>query len=207
MSGLKIFNRYIAKQLSKPSGFGGIFVFSVMNRQNRQMYEEMARLLAVDDNNAVLDIGCGNGYMLNLLAGQFDGNFCGIDISESILKSAERYNRKFVRNGKLSFIVGNANELPFGNAVFDKVFTINTVYFWDNLNTTLAEIHRVLKPNGTFVNALYTNETLDGFPHTKFGYQRFTEEQLRGAARKAGFEANVVSIMNGKAYGVVCRRI
>ena len=73
--------------------------------------------------------------------------------------------------------------------------------------STLTEIKRVLRPGGLFINTLYTNETLDRFPHTQTGYKRFTQEQLVDGARKAGFEVEVASIMEGAAYCVVCHKI
>ena len=169
------------------------------------MYEETARRLSLSECSIVLDIGCGNGYMLNMLARQYGGTFSGIDISGSILRAASRRNRGFVRSGRMSFAVAHAAELPFGDAAFDRVYTINTVYFWDDLDKTMAEIRRVLCPRGLFVNMLYTNETLSRLSHTQYRYKRFTREQLVEAARRSGFEVSVVPILDGKAYCFVCR--
>jgi len=199
-------NKFIAKQLGNPSGIGGKFVFSVMNRQNRPFYEDTVRLLSPSDSDSVIDIGCGNGNVLNMLANRTSCTLTGIDFSLSAINSASKRNRKFVRGGRMSLVCQDMIRLPFPDCSFDKAYSINTVYFWENLAGFMAEIRRVLKPGGVFINALYTNETLDGLPHTQFGYKRFTQDELTQAAQSIGFAAQIVPAFNGKAYCVVCRR-
>jgi 2-polyprenyl-3-methyl-5-hydroxy-6-metoxy-1,4-benzoquinol methylase len=78
-------NKYIAKQLGNPTGIGGRIVFSVMNRQNRPLYEDVIRLLSPFDSDSVLDIGCGNGNVLNMLASRAACTLTGIDFSKSAI--------------------------------------------------------------------------------------------------------------------------
>jgi len=42
----------------------------------------------------------------------------------------------------------------FQDGCFTKVFSIHSVYFWDNLPETISEIYRVLKPEGTIILTL-----------------------------------------------------
>ena len=199
-------NRYIAKQFSNPTGIGGKLVSSVMNKQNRPLYEDALRLLSPSGSDSVLDIGCGNGYVLNMLANHSECKLTGIDFSQSAIKTAFSRNRMFVDNGRMNLVCLNLHQLPFPDYAFDKAYTINTVYFWENLADTLSGIRRVLKPKGLFINALYTNETLDSFSHTEFGYKRIAPTDLRVAGENARFSVDVVPALNGKAYCVVCRR-
>ena len=197
-------NQYIAKQFKKPTGFGGKMATAIMNWQNYPLYEATERLLLPDNHEKILDIGCGNGYVLTMLAKKYHCEYTGIDISTSILKAAAKRNRKFVKAGNMSFEYGEANKMNFEHGTFNKAYTINTVYFWDDLADTMHEIKRILKPRGTFINTLYTNEALAQFPHTQFGYKRFTIEALVCAAEDAGFKTKVVPITEEKAYCMVC---
>jgi len=199
-------NRYIAKQFSRPNGFGGKIVSAVMNRQNRPMYEETERLLSLSASDHVLDIGCGNGYVLNMLALRYLCVFTGIDISESAITTAARRNHKFLNDGIMYLSCQNAETMSFANASFDKAYTINTVYFWNSLESVMAEIHRVMKPGGLFVNTIYSNETLDRFSHTQFGYKQFTAEQIKNASEYAGFTVTTTPIIRGAAYCVLCKK-
>ena len=200
------FARYISKQFSNPSGFCGRIIFSLMNRRNIPLYNETIRLLELSDNDRVLDIGCGNGYVLNILAKQYDCKFDGIDISQSIIDNAEKRCRRYVKSGRMKFGCQNAAAMSFADGSFDRIYTINTVYFWENLYDTMQEIMRVLDVNGVFVNTLFSNETLDTFPHTKYGYKRFTIEELTNAGSSLGFTVNVAPILNGTAYCILYRK-
>ncbi|MDR2933370.1 MAG: class I SAM-dependent methyltransferase [Oscillospiraceae bacterium] len=192
-------NSYIAKQFADPKGFGGNIISLVMNRQNRPLYDETIRLLSLADSDSVLDIGCGNGYVLGLLARQHNATFVGIDPSREIVESAKRRNRKYTANGKMSFNCQDVSALSFPAESFSKVYTINTVYFWNDLNQSMLEIRRIMKPNGVFINTLYTNEALSRFSHTRFGYKRYAPKELISAGRDAGFTVKAVPFLQQAA--------
>jgi ubiquinone/menaquinone biosynthesis C-methylase UbiE len=200
-------NSYIARQFSHPTGLGGKIVTAVMNRQNRPMYEETKRLLLLSASDNVLDIGCGNGYVLNLFAKQYSCTFTGIDISDSIIKAASHRNRNFIRDRKMRFSCQNVESMIFKDDSFTKAFTINTVYFWDNLEKTMVEIYRIMKPQGIFINTLYSNETLNRFSHTQFGYKQHSAKHIIDASKHAGFMVNTVPIIRGAAYCVCCNKL
>lgn len=194
-------NTYIAKQFADPKGFGGSIISLVMNRQNRPLYDETIRLLALSDTDSVLDIGCGNGFVLNLLAKQHNAMFTGTDPSEEIIEAAKRRGRKHIHRGKMSFYRQDASSLAFADEAFSKVYTINTVYFWDGLEAPMREIRRVLTPSGFFINTLYTNESLARFSHTQFGYTRYKPGELIAAGKNVEFSVQTVPILQG---GAIC---
>ncbi len=197
---------YISKQFSNPAGIGGRLVSFVMNRQNRPLYEETMRFIAPSDADSVLDIGCGNGYVLKLLAQRYNVAFTGIDPSESILSEAARRCRVFVRAGRMTFHCRDVSAMPFADNAFSIAYTINTVYFWEDLHRAMTEIRRVLKPDGLFVNAFYTAETLSRFSHTRFGYKRLTVEQLTAAGNDAGFSVRAETVLGGSASCLLYQR-
>lgn len=96
--------------------------------------------------------------------------------------------------------------MPIENGTVDKALTINTMYFWENLVSGYEEIARVLKPGGIFIGTHYTNQSLETYSHTQFGYKMHAEKEVLLAAQTAGFEVEVKPIMGGRAYCVVCRR-
>jgi len=193
-------NNYIAEQFSHPEGFVGEVVSFIMNMQNRRLYKETMRLLPLSDTDSVLDIGCGNDYMLNMLARRYDCMFTGIDISASIVRSALKRNHKFVESGRMNIIWQDILATSFVDCSFSRAYTVNTVYFWENLSEVMTEIHRILKPNGYFINTLYSDKTLSRFPHTQFGYKRFPTDLLVREGLDAGFTATVSPILDEAAY-------
>jgi ubiquinone/menaquinone biosynthesis C-methylase UbiE len=197
---------FISKHLSAPKGIGGKAVSYVMNRQNRPMYEETIRLLSLSGAETVLDIGCGNGYVLNMIAQRHDGIYTGIDLSESIIKAAINRNRTFVNSGKMVFHCQDLSAMSFAKESFSKAYTINTVYFWNSLDSVMDRISRILKPSGVFVNTLYSNATLDRISHTQHGYKRFTTQELTAAGGKVGFSVDAVPILGGAAFCYIYRK-
>lgn len=195
-------NEYIAKQFASPHGLGGRIVMSVMNRQNAQMYEVTEKLLNPQNGDTILDVGCGNGIMLERVASACDCHLIGTDISEDALEIA----RHRIASTNAELICCPVECMPIENAMVDKALTINTMYFWENLESGYEEIARVLKPGGIFIGTHYTNRSLETYSHTQFGYKMHAEEEVLLAAQTAGFEVEVKPIMGGRAYCVACRR-
>ena len=143
--------KYVAGQFGKPTGIGGIISTFIMNRMNQIQYKSVMSNLNCCKSDRVLDIGFGNGYHLNLLAKKNEGDFYSIEISDDMLKAGCKRNRKLIKRRKIHLAVGNVMDIPFENYFFDKIYTVNTVYFWKDLDKSLSEIRRVLKSNGIFL--------------------------------------------------------
>lgn len=195
-------NEYIAKQFANPRGIGGRIVMAVINRQNAQMYEATERLLRPRNDDTILDIGCGNGIMLERIAHACDCRLIGTDISEDALEIAKRR----LVGTNVEFLRCPVDDMPLEDATVDKALTINTLYFWEDLTSGFEEIARVLKPEGIFIGTHYTNRALESYSHTQFGYRMRTEQEVVSAAEIAGFAVQIQPVMGGRAYCIVGRR-
>lgn len=109
----------------------------------------------------VLDIGCGNGALLNALSGQIKSGR-GVDESSAIIERARTKNSD-ISNLKFEKIGGP--KLPFEDASFDVVISLMSFRYldWDPL---LAEIKRITKPGGKFliVDMVTVPVTLGEYP-------------------------------------------
>jgi len=95
----------------------------------------------------VLDVGCGTGDILRLLAPLVaPGNAVGIDLSATMIAEAERRTRGSVSN--ISFQVGNALDLPLDTGSIDRVLATQVLLHIPDPWTALGEMCRVLAPNG-----------------------------------------------------------
>ena len=70
---------------------------------------------------------------------------------------------------------------------FDTVYTVNTIYFWEDTAKVLDEVRRVLKDGGNFICTFYTKGYLDKLPYCDTGFDKFTPQQVRSMARERGF--------------------
>lgn len=108
----------------------------------------IAGALDVQPAQRVLDVGCGTGTLLKLLAPQAgaSGHLTGVDLSTGMLEVA----RAKLAGLPAELVLANAEDLPFPDASFDRVTTslaVHEMTVTGRLNT-LKEMRRVLKPGG-----------------------------------------------------------
>ena len=169
----------IAAQLRKPSGENGIKVGERMNEGNLQINLNTIESLKLKAGDNILEIGMGNGFFIkNIFESNDDFHYTGCDFSELIVEEAQKLNATFIENRKAEFFHGDVNALPFENEIFDKVFTINTIYFWDPPAKALAEIARVLKQRGQLTIAIRPKSIMENYPFTKYGFTMYSKEEL-----------------------------
>ncbi len=111
-------------------------------------------LLELNENDHVLDVGCGTGMVPYLLKKRYPHiNITGIDLSEKMLHIAQK------RLKNVSLIKGDVTQLPFKDNQFDLVTTCYTLRNFPNIHPSLQEIFRVVRPSGSVL-------ILDTFPIT-----------------------------------------
>jgi len=184
--------KYIASQFAKPHGIGGKLACFAMNKMNKEMWRYLER--QIKNDTTVLDIGFGNGFVLKRLLKRTNSNFFGIDISADMVKTATKKNHKAVKQGRLALTQSSIENIPFDKQ-FGQIYTMNTVYFWDDLQTALNEVYNKLQAGGEFLNVFRNKEWLDkkaGF--TKYGFKKYTEQELLTATEKAGFKCKLATI-------------
>jgi len=173
---------------------------------NQKLYKSVIEHLDIRESDTVLDIGFGNGYLIRKLSSKCPQKLYGIDISPDMLHAATRKNRKMIEQGRIELKLANVQDLPFENATIDKVYTINTVYFWQDIHRGFSEIQRILKPDGIFLNVIYLKEWLDKLPVTRYGFTKFTAEQIEKATAESELKIErIVEIEARKSICVVAR--
>ncbi|MDB5272748.1 MAG: SAM-dependent methyltransferase [Chitinophagaceae bacterium] len=179
----------LAQQLRKPDGDLGKKVGENMNASNALMNTLTIEELHLQNNDCILEIGMGNGFFIStILALDPSVSYYGCDYSELMITEATALNKKLVDTGQVQFVLSSADHLPFESHSFDKIFTINTIYFWSNPSEELTEIHRVLKPNGKFLLTVRSKYTMENIPVTQFGFKLYSKELLMDLLNTTGFE-------------------
>ena len=178
-----------------------------MNCLNWKLYKAVLENLNICSTDIILDIGFGNGYLVRKLSDKNIQKICGIEISPDMLKVTCRKSEKKIEQGKVELLLANVQDLPFENDVIDKVYTINTVYFWKDIHRGFAEIKRVLKPDGVFLNVIYLKKWLDKLPVTKYEFSKYTAEQIDKITTESGLKTErIFEIQAKKSICVIARK-
>ena len=102
---------------------------------------------------AVLDVGCGSGAMTRTLArAEATARVTGVDIRPAYLDYARR-RADLEGLERITFHTGDVFQLPFPDATFDVVWTKYLFQWLKSIRPALAEIARVLKPDGRIISA------------------------------------------------------
>ena len=192
---------YIGSQFGNPKGIIGKICCVIMNAINQKMYTEVSDMVLKNSCIDILDVGFGNGYLEKILSKHPGVMMKGIDISEDMIVSATKRNKKAVEQGRVVLSLGDCCNLDFPTEMFDAVTSVNTIYFWSDTVKGLTEINRVLKDKGIFVSAVYSQEWLKKLSYTKKGFKFFSKMDYISDGKKAGFsEVIIEEIVNGKSY-------
>lgn len=120
----------------------------------------------------VLDVGCGDGVLAELIAERARGVTCA-DISATVLAAARGRLSALATSGQVRFCQADMHALPFSGAHFDQVFLMHALTYTREPARVVAEAARVLKPRGSLViAALATHphkETMQAYDHLNLG--------------------------------------
>jgi ubiquinone/menaquinone biosynthesis C-methylase UbiE len=97
----------------------------------------------------VLDVGCGTGYLLRLLARRCppETELAGIDPAPAMVATA----RQAAGGQRLRFSVAAAERIPYTSAAFDLVVSTTSFDHWQDQQAGLRECARMLAPGGHLV--------------------------------------------------------
>ena len=95
---------------------------------------------------ALLDVGCGTGFLIEILAKQRTAEYCGVDLSDEMIRVARG---KGIQGAQ--FTVGAADRLPYPDGSFDVVTCSQSFHHYPYPEKAMQEAKRVLKPGGLYI--------------------------------------------------------
>ena len=139
-------------------------------------------------NPLILDVGCGTGANLKMLA-RF-GRAEGVDISQQAVSFCRERGLECVK-------LGAVEQLPYENESFDLVTALDVIEHLDDDVAGLREIHRVLRPGGFVLIFVPAFMFLWGVQDDVSNHRRrYTLTSMLNAIRAAGFSVEQASYAN-----------
>lgn len=143
-------------------------------------YQQVINALPVKDGLKILDVGCGDGVLLSMIAKNKTAQLKGIDTDADSLMAAKQKLAKF--GDRVTLVDGSGYALPFKDESFDAVITAEVIEHLQYTDSLLAEIKRVLKKEGQIV--ITTPVKLSDQPEDKLHVQEFTSDELEQRLKK-----------------------
>ncbi len=103
-------------------------------------------LMGVLPGDNIFDLGCGSGWAARVLSSMAPkGLVVGADLSDHMIHEA---SGDYDNPTNTHFLVADAAELPCREGFFDSLLSIESIYYYPDLEGTLKEVCRILRPGG-----------------------------------------------------------
>jgi len=117
------------------------------NRYTVQLYHHMAEMTDLKDKD-IVEVGSGRGGGLAYIARKFNpASATGIDLEKSVVG----FSNKFHQWPNLTFMTGNAQNLPLKDNSCDVLLNVESSHRYISTKAFFYEVHRVLRPGGFFL--------------------------------------------------------
>lgn len=113
---------------------------------NVEQLDLLLQVIQLRPGYRALDIGCGNGMIAEYLSDCTGAHFTGLDNTPRAIHQAQL--RTAAQSDRLTFIVGDINQLELPSGVFDAILSIDSIYFSKDYTATLRELKTALRPGG-----------------------------------------------------------
>lgn len=193
------YSTFFSRQAKKPSGLFGRFIMSkIFDKGNAKLNELAFEAISVQADDRILEIGFGTGNLIKEMAKKIEDGFIeGIDFSDSMISIARKRNKKMISQNKLKLLKGNFDERVYSKESFDKVCSVNTIYFWPEPEQTAKKIAEILKPDGRFVTAFVDAENLKQKQFDGEIFRLYGKDEIKSLLIENGFAS--VSVNSKKA--------
>ena len=153
----------------------------------------------IQENNTLLDIGCGEGRFLSQLSEKYKNiTLYGLDISSEMIKIARNQNVK-----NTNYIIGESENIPLPNESVNTIFCLNSFHHFPSPTESFKEMKRVLKNQGEIIIGdiwvfPVIRELINAYlPFSKSGdVKMYSKKNLKNIIKPLGLELTYYKIVS-----------
>lgn len=170
----------LAKQLRCPEDSEGIKLGHTMNMTNLRLVLNAIQHLNIQPHDNILELGQGNGgHLAYIFTLADDIHYTGLEISKTMHEESISFNQAYCNIGLANFYLYDGKNIPINEPSFNKAFTVNTIYFWDEPHILLEAIAKVLKKDGLFVLTFCDKTFMEKLPFTQYGFHLYDQADVK----------------------------
>lgn len=109
---------------------------------SRKFYDALFALMKLNPLEAVLDVGCGTGYLLRKISKSYEINGCGIDVEDNMVQVAKK------QCPEMNIQRSSCEKTPFDSNEFDIVTACMAYHHFSDKKGFAKEAARILKTGG-----------------------------------------------------------
>ena len=102
----------------------------------------------INSESSILDVATGTGDVAFEIAERYNANIIGLDYAEGMITVAKKKALQKKISGKITFIQGDGENLPFEDNSYDVIFCNHVLEHIPDDDKAMEELYRILKPNG-----------------------------------------------------------
>jgi len=149
------------------------------------IHKRLLESIAVPPASPILDLGCGTGRLIERLGREFaDITGVGVDLSPEMIQQAAARN---CYGDRFQFQVGEASQLPFGDATFGTVLNTLSFLHYPDPQAVFQEVRRILVPGGQFYLVDIAPSFFQTIPFSPNGIRFYSRQQREDFGTRSGF--------------------
>ncbi|MGI9271078.1 MAG: class I SAM-dependent methyltransferase [Woeseiaceae bacterium] len=123
---------------------------------------DLVSYLDIREGDRVLDLGCGAGGISEYLSDATGAHVTGLDYAATAIETAGK--RTVGKEDRLAYVQGDMNALEFPNHSFDKIVSIDTIYWVADIDEALDAISKLVEPGGRMGIFIANTPQMDDSP-------------------------------------------
>lgn len=178
----------LERQLVCPEGELGKKIGVLMNETNFSMTMNAITTLKIQPKEQILELGHGNGGHLSaLFATAKNISYYGLEISKIMNAEAIANSVPLKKECKIRFSLYDGENLPYTPNSMDKIFSVNTIYFWKKPKALLKEMCRILKKEGLCVIGFVQKGCMQKLPFVNERFNLLSENDFKNLVKDTPF--------------------